>query len=153
MTERAFARRSTHADRREAAERRLSRTETLLAELDAVLTATVRSRPQHHEGHDELLRASTRALIGLVARTPDADMIISIGPDHSWALRLCHDGEDLVAQLIHTPAEGLEPLVLDLSPSPERTVADLASLLWAGELGTGSIGIALPPPRLEVGPQ
>lgn len=86
------ARRLAHADRREAAARRLSASEALLARLDDALDPDDERR--------EPLLTAVRALLGVAGRLPDVDLMVSVGPDHRDAVRLHQHGGDLRAELV-----------------------------------------------------
>ena len=120
------------ADRRAATRRRLHETENLLARLDAALAS------RETEAGDELLRQAARSLAALVARTPGADLVVSVGPGHSSAVRLRLDpGGELCVDLVRDGDDPAEP-VTEVIPSPRHTASALASLLWTGGLSVGN---------------
>lgn len=130
-----------HADRREATARRIHEIENLLARLDAALAAATGAARSDGEG--EVLRAACRVLAGLVGRTAGADVLVSAGPDHGRAVRLRNRGGELTAELVNG-SDDAHPggVSTEVIGTQRTTAAALASLLWSGGIGDGTV----PPP-------
>ncbi len=128
VTDRMVRLGAQQAERRARTWRRLHETENLLARLDAALAARA------EESGDGLLRDACRALAPLVARTADGDVRLSVGPDHTTAVRMLLDADgELCVQLVRCDDVTQAP-VTDVIPSSHQAAAALASLLWAGDL-------------------
>lgn len=116
------------AERRAQTWRRLHETENLLARLDAALASRAA------EPGDDLLRDACRVLAPLVARSPEADVQVSIGPDHQAAVRMRVDADgELCVQLVRC-GDGSGAPATEVIPSSHDAAAAVASLLWAGGL-------------------
>lgn len=100
-------RRLAHADRREAAARRLCASEALIARLEEALG------PQTPQSQS--LLSAVRALFSVSGRLPDVDLMVSVGPDHRDAVRLHKEDGDLQADLVRTTAAGTVPVVVALA--------------------------------------
>jgi hypothetical protein len=124
---------TSYADRRRAAAERLSKVADIARGLDDV---------------DGTLRASVRALVPLASRTDGFDVTVSLGPDHRWAARIRRDGDGVTAELVAGAgatgaprAAGATGAAAEVAPagpqsSEARIAAELATLLWNGEVRT-----------------
>ena len=135
---------TSYADRRRAAAERLSKTADITQRLDAAVTvpaatsaaADVASgtRPIDPDG---TLRASIRALIPVAHRTEGFDVTVSLGPSHQWAARIRRGPDGVTADLVPGPARllGAPRPGVETGLSEAEIVAELAALLWNGEVG------------------
>jgi hypothetical protein len=129
---------TSYADRRRAAAERLSKTEQITQHLDAAVeepaeTSTT-SVPVDPDG---TLRASIRALIPLAYRMENFDVTVSLGPGHEWAARIRRGSDGVSAEFV--PVSGAcgrtaAPPDGQASASEAEIAAELASLLWTGEV-------------------
>jgi hypothetical protein len=126
---------TSYADRRRAAADRLSKTADLTRRIEAAVTVPA---PDVATGvpidPDGTLQASIRALIPLAYRTEGFDVTVSLGPDHRWAARVRRDEDGVSAELI--PGDGRRAGKITFAADERRVASELASLLWAGEVGT-----------------
>lgn len=106
--------------------------------LEAFLSSPLRG------GHDPvdpdgLLLPAATALLAVVQRSGGGELLLSAGPDHSWAVRIFHDGTGPAVELVQqmsVEGESVPPgpiLTVDPSdpgPAPRPEVAaELAELL------------------------
>jgi hypothetical protein len=83
------------------------------------------------------LRASIRALIPLAYRVENFDVTVSLGPGHEWAARIRRSPDGVSAELVPGPGAGDRSAVRtegSVSASEAEIAAELASLLWPGEV-------------------
>ncbi|MCY7341931.1 MAG: hypothetical protein LH603_08800 [Pseudonocardia sp.] len=91
---------------------------------------------------DGLLVPAATALLAVVQRSGGGELLLSAGPDHSWAVRIFHDGTGPVVELVQqvsleqestVPPGPIPTPVVDPSdpgPGPRPEVAaELAELL------------------------
>jgi hypothetical protein len=122
---------SSYADRRRAAADRLLLAENLSTRLDAAVhpdPATADGAPIDPDG---VLRASVRALVPLARRNPAVEVMVSVGPEHTWAARLSHGPDGPVVDLVRGPGR---PPAADrlIAGSESRIAAELATWLRTG---------------------
>jgi hypothetical protein len=125
---------STYADRRRAAAERLSLAEDLNSRIDAAVHAPAEIAPDGVPiDPSGVLRAAIRALVPLTHRTPDLDVLVSLGPDHRWAAHLRHGPDGVSVELVAgsgRPQSAPHPP----SASEAQIAAELAAWLWTGEV-------------------
>ena len=152
----ALERRAEFARRVREAESLSAQLESMLAPVHAVLP------PPGSDRRAELLLSITRVVAGLVVRSPGADVIVSVGPEHDVGVRLAWadgapsanvvntvalDAPDTAGVDVHVPEE---PVAI----SDERaTVAAVATLLWSGQLESGRPGTGEGAGRVAVSPR
>lgn len=132
---------TSYADRRRAAAERLSTMAQIAERLDAAVegpsATSAASAPIDPEG---TLRSSIRALIPLAYRSENFDVTVSLGPGHEWAARIRRGPDGVSVELVPGPgAEGRDAVRAEgaegqASASEAEIAAELASLLWTGEV-------------------
>jgi hypothetical protein len=133
---------TSYADRRRAAAERLSKTDQISQRLDAVVEGpTGVGGPTAPIDPDGTLRSAIRALLPLAYRVDDFDVTVSLGPDHRWAARIRRTSDGVSAELLAVPAgpggsvgAAAGPGTGQVTASEAEIAAELASLLWTGEV-------------------
>lgn len=127
---------TSYADRRRAAAERLSKTADITRRIEAVVSVPAQDAPDVVADApidpDGTLRASIRALIPIAHRTEGFDVTVSLGPAHLWAARVRRDGDGVNAELV--PGSGRRGGAV-FADDERRVASELATLLWAGEVG------------------
>lgn len=142
---------TSYADRRRAAAERLSKTANITQRLEAAVAVpateaadvVIDAEPIDPDG---TLRASIRALIPIAHRIEGFDVTVSLGPAHRWAVSIRRGPDGVIADLVPGAGAGagaagtgrgpgVPRTSVQTGPSEAEIVAELAALLWNGEVG------------------